>query len=83
MAAMTRAPMPPEHVVTMKRNSKGTTEFEITVRGYDLHRLLVDAWSAYADVDVKFPYTNSLPEATGAPETPSEPPTKTRTRAKP
>jgi hypothetical protein len=61
MAAMSRAPSPPEHSVEITRNAKGVAQFEVTVRGYDLNEVLTQAWSAFAELDVKLPY----PETNG------------------
>lgn len=61
MAAMQRAPSPPEHSVEIARNAKGVAQFEVTVRGHDLGEVLSLAWQAYADLDVKLPY----PETNG------------------
>jgi len=40
MAAMTRAATPPEHSVEITRNAKGVAQFEVTVRGYDLDKVI-------------------------------------------
>jgi hypothetical protein len=56
MAAMTRAPSPPEHSVEITRNAKGVAQFEVTVRGYDIDQVLNLARSVYAELDGALPY---------------------------
>jgi hypothetical protein len=59
MAAMSRAPSPPEHSVEITRNAKGVAQFEVTVRGYDLDAVLADALAAFAKVAADHPYPDS------------------------
>jgi hypothetical protein len=58
MAAMTRAPSPPEHSVEITRNAKGVAQFEVTVRGYDLDAVLEQARQAFTDLETALPYSN-------------------------
>jgi hypothetical protein len=62
MAAMSRAPSPPEHSVEITRNAKGVAQFEVTVRGYELDKVLADALHAFLALSVEHPY----PESNGA-----------------
>lgn len=39
MAALTRAPSPPEHTVGLTLNAKGDVQIEVTGRGHDLDAL--------------------------------------------
>jgi hypothetical protein len=61
MAAMTRAPSPPEHSVEITRNAKGVAQFEVTVRGYDLNEVLELALGVYSELEIALPY----PETNG------------------
>ncbi len=56
MAAMSRAPSPPEHSVEITRNAKGVAQFEVTVRGYDLEEVLAQARTAFDDLAAALPY---------------------------
>jgi hypothetical protein len=56
MAAMSRAPSPPEHSVEITRNAKGVAQFEVTVRGYDIDQVLNLARSVYAELNGALPY---------------------------
>jgi hypothetical protein len=58
MAAMTRAPSPPEHSVEITRNAKGVAQFEVTVRGYDLEDVLAQARRAFSDLETALPYSD-------------------------
>lgn len=58
MAAMTRAPSPPEHSVEITRNAKGVAQFEVTVRGYDLADVLAKAQEAFSALETALPYSN-------------------------
>jgi hypothetical protein len=62
MAAMTRAPSPPEHSVEITRNAKGVAQFEVTVRGYDVDEVCAQALAIYQGLSVTLPY----PETNGA-----------------
>jgi len=61
MAAMSRAPSPPEHSVEITRNAKGVAQFEITVRGYDLEAVLAQAQATWTALSAALPY----PETNG------------------
>ena len=61
MAAMSRAPSPPEHSVEITRNAKGVAQFEVTVRGYDLNDVVERALAVYSELDIAQPY----PETNG------------------
>jgi hypothetical protein len=59
MAAMSRAPSPPEHSVEITRNAKGVAQFEVTVRGYDLDEVIAKALASFAKVTAEHPYPDS------------------------
>jgi hypothetical protein len=59
MAAMTRAPSPPEHSVAISRNAKGVAQFEVTVRGYDVLTTLALAMDVYNALVVELPYPSN------------------------
>jgi hypothetical protein len=61
MAAMSRAPSPPEHSVEITRNAKGVAQFEVTVRGYDVTEVLAQARAIYVALEQAMPY----PETNG------------------
>ena len=48
MAAISRAPAPPEHTVGLTLNAKGDVQIEVTGRGHDLDAL-VNATSEHFD----------------------------------
>ena len=56
MAALTRAPAPPEHAVELSRNAKGVAQFTVTVRGHDLAVALEQAQTSYDQLVEKYPY---------------------------
>jgi hypothetical protein len=56
MAAMTRAPSPPEHSVEITRNAKGVAQFEVTVRGYDVAEVLAQAQASWTALNEALPY---------------------------
>jgi hypothetical protein len=59
MAAMSRAPSPPEHSVEITRNAKGVAQFEVTVRGYDLSDVLSKAQEAFSALETALPYPDN------------------------
>jgi hypothetical protein len=72
MAAMTRAPSPPEHVAEITRNLKGLWQFSVTVRGFDLAEVISQAKGAARELDGDFPYqpaNGSGDDETGADKT--------------
>lgn len=62
MAALTRAPSPPEHSASATRNAKGVWQLEATVRGYDLDDVLDKAIAAAAKLDTAYPYPSGNDE---------------------
>lgn len=68
MAAMSRAPSPPEHSVEISRNAKGVAQFAVTVRGYDLLAVLAQAEETFVSLERVFPYedTGSDPSTAAA-----------------
>lgn len=42
VAALQRAPQPPEHTVGLTLNAKGDVQIEVTGRGHDLDKLAAD-----------------------------------------
>jgi hypothetical protein len=56
MAAMSRAPSPPEHSVEITRNAKGVAQFEVTVRGYNLNEVLQSALAVFQSLEGELPY---------------------------
>ena len=62
MAAMHRASTPPEHSVELTRNAKGVAQFAITVRGYDLAKVIEQARAVWTELDTALPY----PDTNGA-----------------
>jgi hypothetical protein len=56
MAAMSRAPSPPEHSVEITRNAKGVAQFEVTVRGYDVDEVCAQALAIFTGLSVSLPY---------------------------
>ncbi len=63
MAALTRAPQPPEHSVEVTRNAKGVAQFTVTVRGHDLDAVLASARDSYDKLAGFYPYTVNGGEA--------------------
>jgi hypothetical protein len=63
MAAMTRAPSPPEHSVAISRNAKGVAQFEVTVRGHDIDQVVFLALAKFTEIDDLWPYPSNGSEA--------------------
>ena len=61
MAAISRAPSPPEHSVEITRNAKGVAQFEVTVRGYDVEEVASQALAIFTGLTISLPY----PETNG------------------
>lgn len=59
MAAMTRAPSPPEHSVEITRNAKGVAQFTVTVRGYDIDDVLGCARATWDTLVEELPYPDT------------------------
>jgi len=58
MAAMSRAASPPEHSVEISRNAKGVAQFAVTVRGFDVADVLLEARNAFDILSTRYPYPN-------------------------
>lgn len=56
MAAIQRPSSPPEHSVEITRNAKGVHQYEVTVRGFDLARVIEQALDVRAQLDELLPY---------------------------
>ena len=56
MAAMTRAPSPPEHSVEVTRNAKGVYQFTATIRGFDPQDVYAHAVTVVSLLDEAYPY---------------------------
>ena len=62
MAAMHRAPAPPESSVSLSRNAKGVAQFEVVVRGADAEACKREAAAIFDHLATIYPY----PVASGA-----------------
>jgi hypothetical protein len=58
MAALTRAPAPPEHTVALTLNAKGDVQIEVTGRGHDLGALTADVLGTFEALRAKYPRGN-------------------------
>jgi hypothetical protein len=55
MAALTRAPAPPEHSVALTLNAKGDVQIEVTGRGHDLGALTADVLETFEELRGRYP----------------------------
>jgi hypothetical protein len=58
MAALTRAPVPPESAVDVTRNAKGDVQYTVTVRGHDPDACLLKAIELADQLAAKYPREN-------------------------
>lgn len=58
MAALNRAPSPPEHTVGLTLNAKGDVQIEVTGRGQDLQQLKVSVQAAFDSLREAYPRGN-------------------------
>jgi hypothetical protein len=58
MAALNRAPVPPECAVDIARNAKGDVQFDVTVRGHDPDACLTKAIELADQLAAKYPRSN-------------------------
>lgn len=58
MAALQRSAAPPEHAVEISRNAKGDFQFSVTVRGFDVEQVYVDATSIASRLAGLYPREN-------------------------
>lgn len=54
MAALTRAPSPPEHTVGLTLNAKGDVQIEVTGRGHDLDGLAESVATTFEALRAKY-----------------------------
>ncbi len=66
MAALNRAPQPPEHTVSLTLNAKGDVQIEVTGRGHDLDALTAAVLETFEALRVKYPRGNGAPEPSTA-----------------
>ena len=55
MAAISRAPAPPEHTVGLTWNAKGDVQIEVTGRGHDLPQLASDVAEQFDALRARYP----------------------------
>jgi hypothetical protein len=56
LASVSRSPASPESSVTISRNARGVTQFEVTVRGEDVELCVQRADEVYVLLDSTYPY---------------------------
>lgn len=55
MAAISRAPAPPEHTVGLTLNAKGDVQIEVTGRGHDLDALVTATREHFDALRARYP----------------------------
>lgn len=69
MSALNRRPSEPESAVTISRNAKGVTQFEVTVRGPDADAVYAKAQELNDGLRARYPLPSGYVGAEGEPTT--------------
>lgn len=60
MAAISRAPAPPEHTVGLTLNAKGDVQIEVTGRGHDLPQLASEVAEHFDALRARYPRNGAV-----------------------